>query len=187
MSDIPYVRSCLATVQVSVADQRLRVFDSAQRRWRHVCSSGANQLLAAISCEEMGFVRWPEEKTLREQIERKNDVAENGQKNHLWVVVFFFFFRAINFSVTCAPDSSSSGHEFFCVKESELTYGKKIGTALYPWWGCTRAGRCDRDIDIAISSTTIQFDELSHMFWVILFYCIIFIWYFLILQRIVTD
>ncbi|KAK1806725.1 hypothetical protein P4O66_005223 [Electrophorus voltai] len=83
------------TVQVSVADQRLRVFDSVQRRWRHVCSSSANQLLAAISCEEMGFV------------------------------------RAINFSVTCAPDSSS-GHEFFCVKESELTYGKKISTALQP-------------------------------------------------------
>ncbi|TSK20091.1 Serine protease hepsin [Bagarius yarrelli] len=46
-----------ALVQVSVADQRLRVFDSAQRRWRHVCSSSANQLLASISCEEMGFVR----------------------------------------------------------------------------------------------------------------------------------
>lgn len=97
MSDIPYVRSSVATVQVSVADQRLRVFDSAQRRWRHVCSSGANQLLAAISCEEMGFVRWPEEKTLREQIERKNDVAENGQKNHLWVVVFSFLFQGNKF------------------------------------------------------------------------------------------
>ncbi|XP_060717302.1 serine protease hepsin isoform X1 [Tachysurus vachellii] len=86
----------LYDVQVSVADQRLRAFDSTQRRWRHVCSSSANQLLASISCEEMGFV------------------------------------RAINFSVTCAPDSSSSSHEFFCVKESELTYGKKISTALYP-------------------------------------------------------
>ncbi|CAB1334073.1 unnamed protein product, partial [Coregonus sp. 'balchen'] len=38
------------------SDLRLRVFDSAQRRWRHVCSSEANQLLANISCEEMGFV-----------------------------------------------------------------------------------------------------------------------------------
>uniref|UniRef100_A0A4W4H152 Hepsin n=1 Tax=Electrophorus electricus TaxID=8005 RepID=A0A4W4H152_ELEEL len=96
---VSYLRAAedtgLYDVQVSVADQRLRVFDSVQRRWRHVCSSSANQLLAAISCEEMGFV------------------------------------RAINFSVTCAPDSSS-GHEFFCVKESELTYGKKISTALQP-------------------------------------------------------
>lgn len=47
--------------------------------------------------------------------------------------------RAINFSVTCAPDSSGSGHEFFCIKESELNYGKKISTALYPWWDVMRA------------------------------------------------
>lgn len=38
------------------SDLRLRVFDSAERRWRHLCSSEANQLLANISCEEMGFV-----------------------------------------------------------------------------------------------------------------------------------
>uniref|UniRef100_A0A672ZX50 Hepsin n=1 Tax=Sphaeramia orbicularis TaxID=375764 RepID=A0A672ZX50_9TELE len=44
-------------VQVNSADQRLRVFDSAQKRWRQVCSSSANQMLASISCEEVGFVR----------------------------------------------------------------------------------------------------------------------------------
>lgn len=44
-------------VQVNSADQRLRVFDSAQRRWRQVCSSPTNELLASISCEEVGFVR----------------------------------------------------------------------------------------------------------------------------------
>ncbi|XP_016394163.1 serine protease hepsin-like isoform X1 [Sinocyclocheilus rhinocerous] len=85
----------LFDVQVSAADQRLRVFDSTQRRWKHVCSSSTNQLIANISCEEMGFV------------------------------------RAVNFSVTCAPDNSGD-KDFFCVKESELTYGKKIKTALYP-------------------------------------------------------
>uniref|UniRef100_A0A8C1EKT0 Hepsin n=1 Tax=Cyprinus carpio carpio TaxID=630221 RepID=A0A8C1EKT0_CYPCA len=46
----------LFDVQVSAADQRLRVFDSTQWRWKHVCSSSANQLIANISCEEMGFV-----------------------------------------------------------------------------------------------------------------------------------
>ncbi|XP_030638324.1 serine protease hepsin [Chanos chanos] len=85
----------LYDVQVSVADRRLRVFDSAVHKWKHVCSSSANPLLASISCEEMGFV------------------------------------RAVNFSVTCAPDSSND-NDFFCVKESELSYGKKIKTAFYP-------------------------------------------------------
>ncbi|KTF81599.1 hypothetical protein cypCar_00049599 [Cyprinus carpio] len=41
------------------------------------------------------------------------------------------FVRAVNFSVTCALDNSGD-KDFFCVKESELTYGKKIKTALYP-------------------------------------------------------
>lgn len=48
----------LCAVQVNFADQHLRVFDPAQKRWRQVCSSSANQLLASISCEEVGFVRW---------------------------------------------------------------------------------------------------------------------------------
>ncbi|XP_039540989.1 serine protease hepsin-like isoform X1 [Pimephales promelas] len=85
----------LFDVQVSAADQRLRVFDSTQRRWRHVCSSSVNQLIANISCEEMGFI------------------------------------RAVNVSATCAPDNGGD-RDFFCVKDSELTYGKKIKTALYP-------------------------------------------------------
>ncbi|XP_056457372.1 serine protease hepsin [Gadus chalcogrammus] len=47
----------LYEVQVNSADQHLQVFDSAQKRWRQVCSSSANELLASISCEEVGFVR----------------------------------------------------------------------------------------------------------------------------------
>uniref|UniRef100_A0A8C5AEQ0 Serine protease hepsin n=1 Tax=Gadus morhua TaxID=8049 RepID=A0A8C5AEQ0_GADMO len=46
----------LHLVQVNSADQHLQVFDSAQNRWRQVCSSSANELLASISCEEVGFV-----------------------------------------------------------------------------------------------------------------------------------
>ncbi|XP_030227329.1 serine protease hepsin isoform X1 [Gadus morhua] len=46
----------LYEVQVNSADQHLQVFDSAQNRWRQVCSSSANELLASISCEEVGFV-----------------------------------------------------------------------------------------------------------------------------------
>lgn len=47
----------LTPVQVNSADQHLRVFDSTQKRWRQVCSSAANEFLASISCEEVGFVR----------------------------------------------------------------------------------------------------------------------------------
>nr|XP_040021980.1 serine protease hepsin isoform X2 [Gasterosteus aculeatus aculeatus] len=46
----------LYDVQINSADQRLRVFDPAEKRWRQVCSSSANELLASISCEEVGFV-----------------------------------------------------------------------------------------------------------------------------------
>lgn len=49
--------STFSVVQVNSADQKLRVFDFAQKRWRQVCSSSANELLASISCEEVGFVR----------------------------------------------------------------------------------------------------------------------------------
>ncbi|XP_028971322.1 serine protease hepsin isoform X1 [Esox lucius] len=78
------------------SDLRLRVFDSAQRRWRHVCSSEDNQLLANISCEEMGFV------------------------------------SVVNYSVSSTPEGNNDRGEFFCVKEKELTYGKKIKESLYP-------------------------------------------------------
>lgn len=43
-------------VQVNSPDQRIRVFDSVEKRWRQICSSSANDLLASISCEEVGFV-----------------------------------------------------------------------------------------------------------------------------------
>ncbi|XP_037309866.1 serine protease hepsin isoform X2 [Pungitius pungitius] len=46
----------LYDVQINSADQRLRVFDPAEKRWRQVCSSSANELLASISCEEVGFI-----------------------------------------------------------------------------------------------------------------------------------
>uniref|UniRef100_A0A8C9SAF6 Hepsin n=1 Tax=Scleropages formosus TaxID=113540 RepID=A0A8C9SAF6_SCLFO len=51
------VLSGLPPVQVTSADLRLTVFDRTQDRWRFVCSSSSNELLANISCEEMGFVR----------------------------------------------------------------------------------------------------------------------------------
>lgn len=52
-----YCLRVASAVQVNSADQHLRVYDSAQKRWRQVCSSSANELLASISCEEVGFVR----------------------------------------------------------------------------------------------------------------------------------
>ncbi|XP_028437384.1 serine protease hepsin isoform X3 [Perca flavescens] len=86
----------LYDVQVNSADQRLRVFDSAQRRWRQVCSSSANELLASISCEEVGFI------------------------------------SVVNYSVTSVPEASGDGGEFFCVRQQELSYGKKIKDSLFP-------------------------------------------------------
>ncbi|KAF0045121.1 hypothetical protein F2P81_001650 [Scophthalmus maximus] len=86
----------LYDVQVNSADQRLRVFDSAQRRWRQVCSSPANELLASISCEEVGFV------------------------------------SVVNYSITSVPEASGDGGEFFCVRQEELSHGKKIKDSLFP-------------------------------------------------------
>ncbi|XP_036394618.1 serine protease hepsin isoform X1 [Megalops cyprinoides] len=47
----------LYEVQVKSANLLLSVFDHTLGRWRYVCSSSSNQILASISCEEMGFVR----------------------------------------------------------------------------------------------------------------------------------
>ncbi|KAK1894736.1 Serine protease hepsin [Dissostichus eleginoides] len=88
--------SGLYDVQVTSLDQRLRVFDPAHKRWRQVCSSSANELLASISCEEVGFV------------------------------------SMVNYSVTSVPEASGDGGEFFCVREQELSYGKKIEDSLFP-------------------------------------------------------
>ncbi|XP_035807168.2 serine protease hepsin isoform X2 [Amphiprion ocellaris] len=86
----------LYDVQVNSADQRLRIFDSTQKRWRQVCSSSANELLASISCEEVGFI------------------------------------SVVNYSVTSVPEASGDGGEFFCVRQDELSYGKKIKDSLFP-------------------------------------------------------
>nr|XP_040021981.1 serine protease hepsin isoform X3 [Gasterosteus aculeatus aculeatus] len=86
----------LYDVQINSADQRLRVFDPAEKRWRQVCSSSANELLASISCEEVGFV------------------------------------SVVNYSVSSVPEASGDGGEFFCVRQQELSYGKKIKDALFP-------------------------------------------------------
>ncbi|XP_056142553.1 serine protease hepsin isoform X4 [Lampris incognitus] len=86
----------LYDVQLNFADERFQVFDSTQRRWRQVCSSSANELLASISCEEMGFV------------------------------------SVVNYSVASVAEANSDGGEFFCVKQEELSYGKKIKDSLFP-------------------------------------------------------
>ncbi|XP_056880283.1 serine protease hepsin-like [Takifugu flavidus] len=75
---------------------RISVFDSTHKRWRQVCSSSANEFLASISCEEVGFV------------------------------------SVVNHSVASVPEASRDGGEFFCVKQEELSYGKKIKDALFP-------------------------------------------------------
>uniref|UniRef100_A0A3P8VTL0 Hepsin n=1 Tax=Cynoglossus semilaevis TaxID=244447 RepID=A0A3P8VTL0_CYNSE len=95
----------LYDVQVNFADQHLRVFDPAQKRWRQVCSSSANQLLASISCEEVGFVR---------------------------SYVSLVQIGLVNYSVTSVPEGGGDGGEFFCVRQEELSYGKKIKDSMYP-------------------------------------------------------
>lgn len=42
-------------------------------------------------------------------------------------------FSVVNYSVTSVPEASGDGGEFFCVKQEELSYGKKIKDSLYPW------------------------------------------------------
>ncbi|XP_069802930.1 serine protease hepsin-like, partial [Dendropsophus ebraccatus] len=47
----------LYAVQVNSPDYRLSVFDEREQTWRLVCSSMANEEVATLSCEEMGFIR----------------------------------------------------------------------------------------------------------------------------------
>ncbi|XP_044847484.1 serine protease hepsin isoform X3 [Mauremys mutica] len=44
-------------VQVSSADLRLTLYDESESKWRLICSTSSNALVAALSCAEMGFVR----------------------------------------------------------------------------------------------------------------------------------
>lgn len=39
----------------------------------------------------------------------------------------------VNYSVTSVPEASGDGGEFFCVRQEELSYGKKIKDSLFPW------------------------------------------------------
>uniref|UniRef100_A0A8C4YJA8 Hepsin n=1 Tax=Gopherus evgoodei TaxID=1825980 RepID=A0A8C4YJA8_9SAUR len=43
--------------QVSSADLRLTLYDESESKWRLICSTSSNALVAALSCAEMGFVR----------------------------------------------------------------------------------------------------------------------------------
>lgn len=42
-------------------------------------------------------------------------------------------FSVVNYSVTSVPEAGGDVGEFFCVREAELSYGKKIKESLYPW------------------------------------------------------
>ncbi|XP_029768977.1 serine protease hepsin [Terrapene carolina triunguis] len=44
-------------VQVSSADLRLTLYDERESKWRLICSTSSNALVAALSCAEMGFIR----------------------------------------------------------------------------------------------------------------------------------
>uniref|UniRef100_A0A8C4TAC8 Hepsin n=1 Tax=Erpetoichthys calabaricus TaxID=27687 RepID=A0A8C4TAC8_ERPCA len=48
----------LYDVQINSADLRLSVYDRTGGKWRSVCSSSYNEVVAQISCEEMGFIRY---------------------------------------------------------------------------------------------------------------------------------
>ncbi|XP_074837611.1 serine protease hepsin isoform X5 [Carettochelys insculpta] len=47
----------LYSVQVSSADLRVTLYDQNEGKWRLICSTPSNALVAALSCAEMGFVR----------------------------------------------------------------------------------------------------------------------------------
>ncbi|XP_053546119.1 serine protease hepsin [Bombina bombina] len=47
----------LYIVQVNSPDHRLTVYDEKEQIWRLVCSTSSNEDVAALSCEEMGFIR----------------------------------------------------------------------------------------------------------------------------------
>ncbi|XP_078063133.1 serine protease hepsin-like, partial [Mustelus asterias] len=55
VTSVRKVDSELYHVQVT-ADSRLSVYDPETEVWRLVCSSGSNQPIGQLSCQQMGFV-----------------------------------------------------------------------------------------------------------------------------------
>lgn len=43
---------------MNTEDLRLTVYDETEGKWRLLCSSSSDAQVAALSCEEMGFVRY---------------------------------------------------------------------------------------------------------------------------------
>ncbi|XP_077312338.1 LOW QUALITY PROTEIN: serine protease hepsin-like [Lithobates pipiens] len=72
---LKYETTNIYIVQVNSPDHRLTVYDEKEKTWRLVCSSLANEAVATLSCEEMGFIRSMSYQELRAETAGANDTS----------------------------------------------------------------------------------------------------------------
>ncbi|XP_061453243.1 serine protease hepsin [Rhineura floridana] len=70
----------LYVVQVNPGDLRLTVYDENEGKWRLLCSSSSDTQVAALSCEEMGFVR-----SLSHSVLAADSAGANGTSGYFCV------------------------------------------------------------------------------------------------------
>ncbi|XP_039181688.1 serine protease hepsin isoform X3 [Crotalus tigris] len=73
-------KESLYAVQVNTEDLRLTVYDETEGKWRLLCSSSSDAQVAALSCEEMGFVR-----SLSHSVLDADTVGANGTSGYFCV------------------------------------------------------------------------------------------------------
>ena len=101
-------------MQVGPADARLTVFDQTEGTWRLLCSSRSNARVAGLSCEEMGFLRYP-------------GCPWWGAGRAGGAGLTAALPRALDFSeldVRTAGANGTSG--FFCVDEGRLPHARRL-------------------------------------------------------------
>ncbi|KAI4572090.1 hypothetical protein MJG53_020961, partial [Ovis ammon polii x Ovis aries] len=101
-------------LQVGPADARLTVFDQTEGTWRLLCSSRSNARVAGLSCEEMGFLRYP-------------GCPWWGAGRAGGAGLTAALPRALDFSeldVRTAGANGTSG--FFCVDEGRLPHARRL-------------------------------------------------------------
>ncbi|KAJ7304138.1 hypothetical protein JRQ81_011666 [Phrynocephalus forsythii] len=70
----------LYIVQVNQGDLRLTIYDENEGKWRLLCSSSSDAQVAALSCEEMGFVR-----SLSHSVLSADSAGANGTSGYFCV------------------------------------------------------------------------------------------------------
>ncbi|KAH0631352.1 hypothetical protein JD844_005644 [Phrynosoma platyrhinos] len=127
----------LYTVQVSPGDLRLTVYDEDEGKWRLLCSSSFNALVAALTSE---MVEAHKEEESRTEKYGKVSWAESSRINWLGLAN-----RSLSHSVLAANSAGANGTSgYFCVNESQLPYARRLSEAIVV---CEYCGRRKLSVD----------------------------------------